>query len=450
MAHETWTRELAAHLLRRAGFGATPAELDQYEAMGHERSVDVLVDYEQVSNAALDTLLGGLGLDFTRVRDVQIWWLARMLYTARPLEEKMVFFWHDHFATSVEKVSAEFMKRQLDMFRANALPSFRDMLVAVSRDPAMLDWLDNRVNRVGRPNENYGRELMELFSLGIGNYTEEDVKEVARCFTGWTIRNDDYMFVAGGHDQGAKSFLGVSIPPNGGEQDGLTVCATLAAHPVCARFMARKLFEFFVYPNPSEATIDEYAEIYTKSGFSIREVMRAIFLSDEFFSEKAIYGLVKSPTEYVVGALKALEANVNYRRVIGDIAAMGQVLLAPPDVNGWDGGLAWINTTTLLARANFANALLTERSTNGRGYAVDVDALLEGKEFTKANKLVKHLLSRLGPIALTGAERKPLKNYVLYDDGGVKGPLVLDEQTKDKKVRGLTHLVMTLPEYHLG
>jgi uncharacterized protein (DUF1800 family) len=450
MPNVTWTREIAAHVLRRAGFGATQEELDRYEQMGLNQAVDTLVDYETTSNAALEDLLAQQSFDFERARDVQAWWLLRMLYTARPLEEKMVFFWHDHFATSVQKVNAIFMKGQLDLFRANALPSFRDMLVAVSRDPAMLDWLDNRLNRVGRPNENYAREIMELFSLGIGNYTEEDVQEVARCFTGWTVRNDAYFFAPGAHDNGAKSFLGVSVPAGGGEQDGITVCETLSASPVCARFIAKKLFEFFAYPNPSEAVVDRLASVYTSSNRSIREVMREILLSDEFYSEKSILGQVKSPTEYVVGALKSTRAQINFRRVLGDISLMGQVLLAPPDVNGWDGGLAWVNTTTLLARANFSNALLSERSTNGRGYAVDVDALLGDKTFEKPNKLVSHFLDLLGPIPLTKQQKKPLKNYLVYDDNGVKQPFRLDETTKDKKVRGLIHLIMTLPEYHLG
>ena len=450
MANVTWTRAIAAHVLRRAGFGATREELDRYEQMGLNKAVDTLVDFETTSNAELEDLLAQQNFDFDRVRDVQTWWLLRMLYTARPLEEKMVFFWHDHFATSVQKVNAIFMKGQLDMFRANALPDFRDMLVAVSRDPAMLDWLDNRLNRAGRPNENYGRELMELFSLGIGNYTEEDVQEVARCFTGWTVRNDAYYFASGSHDSGAKSFLGVSVPAGGGEQDGLTVCDTLAASPVCARFIAKKLFEFFAYPNPSNAVVDRLATVYLQSGHDIREVMREILLSDEFYSEKSLLGQVKSPTEYAVGAVKSLDAQINLRRIFADIGLMGQVLLAPPDVNGWDGGLAWVNTTTLLARASFSNALLSERSTNGRNYAVDVDALLGGQTFEKPNKVVAHFLDLLGPISLTKQQKKPLKNYLVYDDNGVKQPFQLDETTKDKKVRGLIHLIMTLPEYHLG
>jgi uncharacterized protein (DUF1800 family) len=453
MPNVTWTRDLAAHLLRRAGFGSTRAELDELEALGLDAAVDRLVHYETVSNADLDARLAQFDFDFTRANDVRAWWVMRMLYTARPLEEKMVFFWHDHFATSVAKVQAEQMKAQLDTFRLLALGNFEDMLVAVSRDPAMLDWLDNRLNRVGRPNENYAREVMELFSLGEGNgYTEDDIKEVARAFTGWTTRNDAYAFVPGAHDTGAKTFLGVTVAAGGGESDGLRVCETLAGHPSCGPFLVRKLWEFFVYPNPSDAVVAKFADVYYGSGYDIREVMRAIFRSDEFYSEKALFGVVKSPTEFTVGALKALDAEVDSRNFGNETAVMGQILLAPPDVAGWDGGLTWINTTTLLARANFANVVATDRNPDdNRGYYVDLDAVLAGRTFTKAKKLVDFMLDVLGPLPLAKKQKKPLKDYLLVDDAGVKHvEFALDATTKDKKLRGLIHLIMTLPEYQLN
>lgn len=450
----TWTRDTAAHLLRRAGFGSTQAELDQFEGLGLQGAVNRLVDYDSVSNADLDARLAQYNFDLTRANDIRSHWIVRMRYTARPLEEKMTFFWHDHFATSVSKVQPELLKDQLDMLRANALVGdFKDMLVTVSKDPAMLDWLDNRLNRVGRPNENYAREIMELFSLGEGNgYTEDDIHEVARAFTGWTTRNDAYMFVAGAHDTGAKTFLGVSVPAGGGESDGIKVCETLAAHPECGPFLVRKLFEFFAYPNPSNATVNKFADVYYDSGHSIREVMRAILKSDEFYSEKALFGTIKSPTEFTVGTLKALDAEIDARNFGNETAVMGQVLLAPPDVSGWEGGLAWINTTTMLARANFVNVIATDRNPNdNRGYYFDVDALLAGNDFTKAKKLVDYLVDILGPLPLTKKEKKPLKDYLLTDDAGVKHTeFTLDATTKDKKVRGLIHLITTLPEYQLN
>ena len=454
MPNVTWTRELAAHLLRRAGFGATQAELDQYEALGLKGSVDRLVDYQSVSNSALDARLATFNFNFDKLRDAQAWWIVRMLYTARPLEEKMVFFWHDHFATSADKVKSLPMKNQIDLFRSLALANFADIVIAVSKDPAMLDWLDNRTNRVGRPNENYARELMELFTLGIGNYTEDDIHEIARCFTGWTIRNDAYLFVAGAHDTGSKSFLGVNVPAGGGESDGITVCNTVVNHAACAPFITRKIWEFFVYPNPSNATVNKFATVFKNNDYSIRELMRAIFTSDEFYSDQALFGLVKSPAEYVVGTLKALESDVDFNRNGNaaapnvQMAAQGQTLLVPPDVAGWDGGLAWINTTTILARANFSNVMITDRVQDGRGYFVNVDGLLANRTFKNANKLVAYFLDRLGPINLSKKQKKPLKNYVLFDDSGAKQEFVLDTTTRDKKVRGLIHQIMTLPEYH--
>lgn len=451
MPNVTWNRSVAAHLLRRAGFGATQQELDQYEQMGLNTAVNTLVNYESVSNAALDAQLAQINFDFDRPRDLQIWWNIRLTNTARPLEEKMVFFWHNHFATSLGKVQPPFMKRQNDLFRSFALGNFRDMLLAVSKDPAMLFWLDNVTNRVGSPNENYARELMELFSMGEGNgYTETDIQEVARCFTGWTVRNEDFLFQSGAHDNGAKTFLGQFVPSGGGVTDGETVCNVIAAHPSTATYMTRKLFEFFAYPDPSASTVAKFADVYVSSGYNIREVVKAILLSDEFYSEKAMFANIKTPTEYVIGAIKALGAVADFRRAYQDIGSMGQILFVPPDVSGWDGGLAWINTTTLLVRANFANTLSTSRVNDGRSYYIDVDQVLDGKQFTKSGKLVNHLLDVLGPITLTKAQKKPLKNYLVFDDNGVKQNFTLDAETKDEKVRGLIHLIMAMPEYQLN
>lgn len=453
MPNVVWNRDAVAHLLRRAGFGGTQQELDAYEAMGLERAVDTLVDFESVSNTQLDTLLAQYSFNLERGRDIQVWWLLRMLYTARPLEEKMSFFWHNYFATSIAKVQPPAMKTQVDLFHQMPLPNFRDMLIAISKDPAMLDWLDNRLNRVGRPNENYARELLELFSMGEGNgYTETDIQEVARCFTGWTIRNDEFFFSNGLHDNGTKTVLGQTIAAGGGQSDGERVCDIIAARSETARFVARRVLEAFVSPDPSNATVSKFASVYTSTGYSIRELMRSILLSDEFWADSARLSIVKSPVEYVIGAFKALNAQVDIRRLSSETNAMGQVLLAPPDVGGWDGGLAWINTTTLLNRANFANTLTTDRTaeTPPRGHAFDAKALLGGQTFEKPKKLVDFVLEVMGPIPLSKKAKKPLLTYVQVDDSGNKQPFKLDDPTIDKKVRGLVHLVMTLPEYHLA
>jgi uncharacterized protein (DUF1800 family) len=447
MPSVTWTRETAAHLLRRAGFGSTKKELDDFEALGLNKAVDRLVDYESTSNAQLDQILGQYEFDFDNRRDLTAWWVIRMLNTARPLEEKMVFFWHDHFATSYTKVDPIFMKRQNDLFRTHALGNFETMLIEVSKDPAMLFWLDNVSNRVGKPNENYARELLELFSMGIGNYTETDIQEIARCFTGWTVRNEDFYFNAGTHDNGSKTFLGTTIPAGGGQTDGERVCEVVAANPATAIYMSRKLFEFFVYENPADAAVEPLASTFVSSGYSIREVMRQLFKSDEFYSDRAMGGIIKSPTEYVLGGLKSLDATPDYRLLGTDIGAQGQVLFNPPDVSGWDGGQAWINTTSLLQRVNFANSLATNRS-NNRGHRIDIDKLTAGQNFTKAGQVVNFFLDLLGPITITKDQKKALKNYLRYDNNGIKQPFEWDNQMKDEKVRGLIHLIMALPEYH--
>jgi uncharacterized protein (DUF1800 family) len=327
MLNVTWSRDTAAHLLRRAGFGATPLSwTNTRRSDSTPRSASSSTTKQPRTPPS--TPSSPVRLRLHAFRDVQSYWLLRLVNTARPLEEKMVFFWHDHFATSAAKVPPEYMKVQNELFRTFALGNFKDMLIAVSKDPAMLDWLDNRLNRVGRPNENYGREVMELFTLREGNYTETDVQEVSRCFTGWTIRNDAYLFQPGSHDNGSKSFLGVNLPPNLGETDGIRVCETLAAHPACAQLIATKLFEFFAYPNPSQNLIDKYAEVYTESGYNIREVMRTLLTSEEFYSEKAMFGIKARPSSSSARSSRSLPHRLPPSAPT--ITVQGQTLLVRP------------------------------------------------------------------------------------------------------------------------
>src|SRR5438105_3178225 len=209
MAFET-ERARVAHLLRRAGFGSTEAELDEYTALGFLGAVDRLLNYDQLDDSATDQLVANIPIDGRNVEAARYAWMTRMLYTRRPLQEKMTLFWHTHFATATSKVrQVGLMVQQIQLFRDNALGSFETLLQHVTRDPAMLQWLDNNQNRKGAPNENYAREVMELFTMGIGNYTDADVKEAARAFTGYSAgRNGQFIFNAEQHDSDAKTFLG--------------------------------------------------------------------------------------------------------------------------------------------------------------------------------------------------------------------------------------------------
>ncbi|HEU0169101.1 MAG TPA: DUF1800 domain-containing protein, partial [Chloroflexota bacterium] len=255
-------RLLVSHLLRRAGFGATPAELDQYTALGYEGAVDRLINYDQAPDNQPDFQQPA---DATKARqglgDLQLWWLNRMLTTQRPLQEKMALYWHGHFATGASKVGdTNYMYLQNQLFRQQALGNFGDLLLAVSKDPAMMRWLDNGTNRKGSPNENYAREVMELFTMGIGHYTEPDVKEGARALTGWVVRKDATQaeLVPSRFDSGTKTYLGHT--GNLGLTDIVNI---LASSPNTAVFVGRKLARFFISDSPDDGTANAIAGVYS-------------------------------------------------------------------------------------------------------------------------------------------------------------------------------------------
>jgi uncharacterized protein (DUF1800 family) len=325
------TYDEGAHLLRRMGFGGSPAEIEEISSFGREGAVDFLINYELVDNCPPEDLLQS-SFDFSDPVDsprfnrgeLQRWWFTRMTYSRRPFEEKMTLFWHNHFATSASKTGDLFIYSQNLTLRRRSLDRFDDLLLAVAQDPAMLLWLDGVTNVRGKPNENFGRELQELFTMGINdvvtgepNYTEEDVKEIARAFTGWKFfhpRFDpnpfNYQFVVidTEHDNTLKTVYGGTEWAHTGNLDGGDVIGIISARPSTARYLVKKLFEFFVYPLDDGAadktTIDSFAEVYLTRNHSIKELVRAIFTSDEFFSERARFALVKSPVELIVGGIR--------------------------------------------------------------------------------------------------------------------------------------------------
>src|ERR1700730_6065378 len=256
-------RSQVAHLLRRAGFSTTEAELDQYASLGFAGALDRLLNPEQVDDSATDQLLAPLATDLgdpKKIESAKFWWFNRMLYTQRPLQEKMTLFWHNHFATANSKVNnAVLMLQQMQLFRNNGLGNFETLLQKVTRDPATLIWLDNRLTRKGAPNENYAREVQELFTVGIGNYTEQDIHEAARAFTGHTLeKNLKYTFNQGQHDTGAKTFQGQT-----GNFDADDILGILVRNPATARFITTKLFAYFVNDSPDLSTIDRLAGTFT-------------------------------------------------------------------------------------------------------------------------------------------------------------------------------------------
>jgi len=349
------------HLLRRAGFGASPNELLAYQNLGFSGAVDQLLNYTTVDDSVLPsqpdiTMAFTLKPARSEIASLISWWVNRMVTTPRPLEEKMTLFWHNHFATAIYKVRSPYMMfKQNQLLRGMSMGNFEDLLMSITEDPAMLIWLDGARNRKGAANENYGREVMEVFTIGRGNYTEDDVRAAERAFTGYTLsKNGEAMFRPRLHDDTPKTFLGQT--GNFGPTD---IVHILANHPATARNLTTQLFEFFAYPNPASDVVDKLSNVYTNSGGNIGTVVEAILKSDEFISPQAYLANIKSPVEYVVSALRSLGASANPVLTIRILNSMGQLPFDPPSVFGWPSGTAWINTSTMLDRINFPLAIQT-------------------------------------------------------------------------------------------
>ncbi len=378
-------RDKIAHLLRRFGLGTSEAELEYYGQGGLKGAIEKLLSPEKVEEAEIPTAaaFGGKNAQL-RPQGVRAWWIERILTTRRPLVEKMTIFWHDHFATSVQKVdNAGLILGQNETLREHSLGNFRTLLEEVSKDPAMMFWLDNQLNVKGKPNENFGREVMELFTVGIGHYTERDVQEAARAFTGWnytqrrgkkanrnSIRGGRPIFVENeeDHDGGMKSILGKSGPFSGDDVLDL-LCDNLQT----ARHLTWKIWTWFVYADPDATTIERHASTFVKSGLDIKVLLRSIMESDEFYSDRSFRKLYKNPIDFTVSTLRQIGANVPVTVDEGGVLkqgsvrsiqatalsskAMGMELLAPPDVAGWEGGAAWISTATMVERIKWADRI---------------------------------------------------------------------------------------------
>lgn len=401
-----WSRDRAAHLLERAGFGGTPEEIDRLAAMTPEAAVTWLVQYQQVENNHLqpfdesdvydpslepfpksraeavriarakgeamgvkvkpegdrplqpvvNRFFYWLRADYLEVRRGAQWWAQRMLTTHRPLQEKLALFWHGHFATSDDKVrDYRKMMKQLALFHQHGNGNFRDLLIGVAKDPAMLVFLDAGDNVKGRPNENFGREILELFTMGVGNYSETDIREAARAFTGWT--NDDLTFVvkADLHDDGEKTFLGRT-----GRFDGVGIIDVTLEQEVTARFIAGKLYRYFVREDASPELIAKLGKFFKDREYEIAPLLTTIFLSRDFYSPPSYATQIKSPVQLVVSSYKKLGLTEIPGVPDFDVITrdLGQELFHPPNVAGWKGGRSWITPAILLQRGDFVREVL--------------------------------------------------------------------------------------------
>ncbi len=401
MALQTEQQKIA-HLLRRFGLGASESELDFYGKGGLTAAINRLLDFESVEdNWPFPLELGATAKGNIPMRAVQAFWYSRLIATNRPLQERLTIFWHDHFATSGAKVVVgPAMHNHIEVLRQNALGSFPNLLHAVSKDPAMLFWLDNQENVAGRPNENFAREVMELFTIGIGRYTEKDVQEGARAFTGWTYgrrtnrgvvtperipRGGQFQFDAKKHDSEEKVFLG-----RRGTFNGDDVLDLLCKEPATSRNIVKKMWEWFVYRDPETAVIERLAKRYEQSGLDTKVLVRAIMESPEFYSARAEKGVVKDPVFFCVSALRALGmAKIQLRQmeqasqatdaeavararptalgalVMQSTTSMGMELMQPPDVAGWEIGTGWISSATMIERIKWAESIFGGRTRGG-------------------------------------------------------------------------------------
>lgn len=372
--------EEARHLLNRTGFDAQLREIDEYARLTRREGVERLLagvrtaartpppawvkewtDPRIVRSMGDEERKAFVRLQIERALELKSWWLAEMLATPSPLTERMTLFWHNHFTSSLQKVrSPALMYRQNVLLRRHALGNFGELLHAVSRDAAMLVYLDSATSRRGQPNENFARELMELFTLGEGNYGEQDIKEAARAFTGWSLDLDtgEFRFRQGIHDYGKKKVLGHAV------DTGDEVLEVLLGHPATAEYVAAKLWREFVSPQPDAAEVARIAAAFRSSGYSIRVVLQELLRSRHFWAPENRAALIKSPADLVVGTMRQLGIEVSDPLpFVFLMRALGQDLLSPPNVKGWPGGEAWINSTTLLARKQFLERLLRVEET---------------------------------------------------------------------------------------
>jgi uncharacterized protein (DUF1800 family) len=498
-AQGSWSWQEAAHLLNRAGFGANPEEITKWHSWGREKAVEKLLtasdaaeflpppdwaDPEKIRAEAREKMaaireqrLASRDLspaeadrkrrevqrkfqqmDRRRGLDLQQWWLDRMQHTAAPLREKMTLFWHDHFATSVQKVRQPYLLlKQNQTFREHALGNFRELTQDLARDAAMMLYLDLPSSKKGKPNENFAREVMELFTLGPGGYSEQDIREAARAFTGYEVNR---LTGAVSHrkrqwDEGEKTFLGKT-----GRYDGEGIIEVIFEQKQPAEFLARKLWEFFAYENPPENAVKAMGETLRRANYEIVPLLREIFLSQEFYAPHCVANQIKSPVCYYVQLQKQLQ--IHHSSPLYSLSVqtqLGQILFAPPNVAGWDWGKAWINTNTLLARYRIAGDLSLgggnaggkavvgmkkiqgmKKRVSGSTATPDYDRLVPRSRRDDLAKMIDLLIQRFFQRDLPEPVRESFVAYAAEK----KGVIFTNQELAE-----LVHLMLSTPHYQL-
>jgi len=480
-----WNKATAAHLMNRAGFGGSPTDIENLRQLGMYKAVSWFVDYqkipdetpapdwaqpdpamiarrEAIRNAADPETRRMLQqqenrVQFTQLADLRYWWLRRMALGPRPFQEKMTLFWHGHFATSFDKVQMPyFLWLQNETLRQNGLGNFNQLLIAASEDPAMLLYLDGARSNRNEPNENFAREVMELFTLGEGHYTEQDIQQAAKAYTGWGLSKDRlrYEYHPNNHDPGPKTIFGQT-----GNFTGEDVLNMICAKPECAQFISKKLWRYFAQDEPPQPIVDALAAEFRKSGMDLKHLMTVIFRSREFYSPDLIRSQIKSPVQWLIASSHQLQAPLPTEPMsLVMLRQLGQELFNPPNVKGWDGGIAWITTNNLLDRYNFAAALV-------EGDRVPLPGLM-GQMRGLMNSMAEDGLMQIAPTDVSAlfsaadlstpygfldalqerflnAELAPQRLASLTDFLKTRSPL------EETDIRKAIRLIMCTPEYQL-
>ncbi len=463
-----------AHLLRRFGLGASEAEVDYYGKDGLTGAIDKLLNYEDTDEGfSIDpSVYANPDNGVVNLRGFQLWWYLRLVTTRHPFEQKMTLFWHDHFATSAAKVDVgEAMYRHIETIRTFSTGKFSNLLTEVSKDPAMLYWLDNNENVKGTAQENFAREVMELFTLGVDNgYTEKDIQEAARALTGWTYgirrganavptekpnRNARFLFIPARHDDGTKTIFGQS-----GAFDGDDVLEMLVAKKETSDYIVKKIWEWFVYRNPSKETIDEYSRKFVASGMDIKALVRTIVTGEEFYSPKAMHATIKNPVDFCVSSFRSLglgsvildrisnaQDDQTRRRFAGSVAivhqktqAMGMELMFPPDVDGWVSGEEWISTATMVERIKYADVLFGAQN---RGIMQ-----LIAQNLPAAGAQPKALVDRL--LSVFDAQLPHEKVQTLYASATEVSGGAINARNLQPTMQAVTRLIFGSPEFQFN
>jgi uncharacterized protein (DUF1800 family) len=452
----------AAHLLRRAGFGGTPDDVRRYGGMYAGAAVasllalpsaDSIAPPQELENVAPPLSMAVDPLQRTMLRQesrgqrfrarqeviqaVQLWWLNRMLTTPAPLQEKMTLYFHGHFTSRATPAFPWITYNQNALFRAYALGNLRELTRSVSKDAAMLIYLNGAQNVAAHPNENYARELMELFTLGVDNYSETDVRESARAWTGWQVarRTDTVSFDPALHDGGVKTFLGRT-----GNFNGDDIVDIIFAQPQCARFFAASLLNWFVYNDPEPELVEQVAGLLRRSNFELAPVVGTMLRSNVFYSERAYRALVKSPVEFVVGTYKTLGLPGVDQTALPALRLMGQNLFYPPSVAGWPGGSNWLTSGTMIARQNFLTRLLDSQTLSASSWLHGLPLATNGATAKLAQTILQGDFAPASFAELNG-----------YLNGTGSAALAsLSPENFDQRVSGAVYLTMATPAYQLN